>query len=85
MKINSIFLCFSACLACSNVFSNPTDKAFSKGNFQISYPFDWQYTTIQQPNGAALDAFMAPDEKKAIAYCHVTQRKIDPVLMTCPP
>lgn len=61
------------------LFSAPTlaEKTFSNGYYKIGYPDNWQYQKIDQPNGNSLDAFMAPDYKKTIAYCHASQRKIN--------
>lgn len=69
-----VFVAFIASL-----FSAPTlaEKTFSNGYYKISYPDDWKYQKIDQPNGSSLDGFMAPDFKKTIAYCHASQSKIN--------
>ncbi len=63
----------------ASLFSAPTlaEKTFSNGYYKISYPDDWKYQKIEQPNGSSLDGFMAPDFKKTIAYCHASQSKIN--------
>jgi hypothetical protein len=63
----------------ASLSSAPTlaEKTFSNGYYKIGYPDDWQYQKIEQANGNSLDAFMAPDYKKAIAYCHASQSKIN--------
>ncbi len=69
-----VFLAFSAILFTTSAFS---EKSFSGGYYKISYPDDWKYQKIDQPNGSGLDAFIAPDYKKTISYCHASQSKIN--------
>lgn len=64
----------------SNLSIAQTDNFFEKDNYKIHYPYNWKHQVLQQPNGDVLNAFMAPEEKKSIAYCHITQMTINPEL-----
>jgi hypothetical protein len=74
MHKSIIFVALTASLFTTSTLA---EKTFSNGYYKISYPDDWKYQKMDQANGTSLDAFMAPEHKKSIAYCHATQSKIN--------
>lgn len=70
-------LVFVALIAILFTTSTFAEKSFSNGYYKISYPDDWKYQKIDQPDGSSLDGFISPGDKASIAYCHATQNKIN--------
>lgn len=54
--------------------------SFSDGNWIVKYPSTWTYSKHKNADGSLLHMFMAPERKKNISYCHVTQQEISTAL-----
>lgn len=54
--------------------------SFSDGNWIAKYPSTWTYQSQKNADGSGIHMFMAPERKKNISYCHVTQQGLTPSL-----
>ena len=73
MSILSLFLIANNSVAQSMI-------SFSDGNWIVKYPSTWTYQSQKNADGSLLHMFMAPERKKNISYCHVTQQGLSPAL-----
>ena len=73
MSILSLFLIANNSIAQSMI-------SFSDRNWIVKYPSTWTYQSQKNADGSLLHMFMAPERKKNISYCHVTQQGLSPAL-----
>ncbi len=63
-----------------NISYAQSKLSFSDSNWIAKYPSTWTYQSQKNADGSLLHMFIAPERKKNISYCHVTQQGLSPAL-----